>query len=160
MYTPQDGDEGLQLLTVALRDYIASDTAPKGVVELLPAGAEGILPEGFMTNETETPTVLLAKLGFGESAAGADIRLVRYIVYVLERGRGYYLIEKLLHRLMKLFNDTPRALEFLTFPSTEPLKVLSIKAPGGTATASFPQWQAEGEGLYLFVEVRGLPTAD
>ncbi len=159
MYTPQEGDEGLQLLSVALRDFIASDTGEKGVVELLP-NAASIIPEGFMTGDTETPTVMLAKLGFGESAAGADVRLVRYIVYAMERGRGYYLIEKLLYRMMKLFNDTPRALEFLTFPASEPLKVLSIKAPGGTATASFPQWQCEGEGLYLFVEVRGLPTAD
>lgn len=159
MYTPQDGDEGLQLLSAALRDYIASDTGEKGVVELLPS-AGAVIPEGFMESETVTPVVMLAKLGFGESAAGGDVRLVRYIVYAMERGRGYYLIEKLLHRLMKLFNDTPRALEFLTFPSTEPLKVLTIKVPGGTATASFPQWQAEGEGLYLFVEVRGLPTAD
>lgn len=159
MYTPQDGDEGLQLLGAAIRDFIASDTGVGSIVELLPSAA-AIIPEGFMESETVTPVVMLAKLGFGESAAGGDVRLVRYIVYAMERGRGYYLIEKLLHRLMKLFNDTPRALEFLTFPSTEPLKVLSIKAPGGTATASFPQWQAEGEGLYLFVEVRGLPTAD
>lgn len=160
MYQPQPDDEGLQLLSVAIRDYIASDTAPKGVVELLPDGAEGIIPEGFMTAESATPVVLMARLGFGESAAGTEIRLVRYIVYVLDRGRGYYAIEKVLHRLMKLFNDTPRALEYLTFPPEEPLKVLSIKAPGGTATASFPQWQCEGEGAYLFVEVRGLPTAD
>ena len=159
MYQPQDGDEGLQLLSVALRDYIASDTAVGGVVELLPGGAEGVIPEGFMTSETDTPIVLIAKLGFGESASGTEIRLVRYIIYVLDRGRGYYAIEKVLHRLTKLFNDTPRALEYLTFPQEEPLKVLSIKAPGGTATASFPQWQCEGEGAYLFVEVRGLPTA-
>jgi hypothetical protein len=160
MYLPQPDDEGLQLLSVAIRDYIASDTAPKGVVELLPGEAQGIIPEGFMTGEIETPVVLLAKLGFGEAAAGGDVRLVRFIVYVLDRGRGYFAIEKVLHRVLKLFNDTPRALEYLTFPAEEPLKVLSIKAPGGTATASFPQWQCEGEGLYLFVEVRGLPTAD
>jgi hypothetical protein len=159
MYTPQAGDEGLQLLGSALRDYIASDTGVGGVVELLPS-VEAIIPEGFMESETDTPVVMLAKLGHGQSAAGTEVRLVRYIVYAMERGRGYYLIEKLLHRLMKLLNDTPRALEFLTFPSTEPLKVLSVKAPGGTATASFPQWTCEGEGLYLFVEVRGLPTSD
>ena len=159
MYTPQEGDEGLQLLGSALRDYIASDIGVGGVVELLPS-VEAIIPEGFMESESPTPTVMLSKLGFGQSAAGAEVRLVRFIVYAMERGRGYYLIEKLLHRLMKLLNDTPRALEFLTFPSTEPLQVLSVKAPGGTATASFPQWQCEGEGLYLFVEVRGLPTSD
>src|SRR5215218_8674805 len=159
MYTPQAGDEGLQLLGAALRDYIASDIAAGGVVELLP-GVESIIPEGFMTSDEPTPIVMLTKLGHGQSAAGTEVRLVRYIVYAMERGRGYYLIEKLLHRLMKLLNDTPRALEFLTFPSTEPMKVLSLKAPGGTATASFPSWQCEGEGLYLFVEVRGLPTSD
>src|SRR5688500_16308329 len=110
MYTPQAGDEGLQLLNAALRDYIASDTGASGVVELLPDGAAGVLSEGFMSTETETPALLIAKLGFGESASGDDVRLVRYIVYAMERGRGYYLIEKLLYRLMKLFNDTPRAL--------------------------------------------------
>lgn len=160
MYQPQDGDEGLQLLSVAIRDYIASDAGPSGVVALLPGGAAGVLPEGFLSSETATPIVLIAKLGYGESAAGGDVRLVRYIIYAMDRGRGYYAIEKVLHRLGKLFNDTPRALEFLTFPAQEPLKVLTLKAPGGTATASFPQWQCEGEGLYLFVEVRGLPTAD
>lgn len=157
MYTPQPGDEGLQLLAVALRDYILSEAS---IVELLPEGVESVVPEGFLTSETPTPVLLIAKLGHGESAAGGDIRLVRYIVYAMDRGRGYFNIEKLLHRLSVILNDTERAMTFLTFPAEEPLQVLSIKAPGGTATASFPQWQCEGAGLYLFAEVRGLPTAD
>jgi hypothetical protein len=156
-YTPQAGDEGLQLLGAALRDYIISEEDITGVV---PDHEVTALPEGFMTSETATPVIVLARLGYGESAAGGDTRLVRYIVYVLDRGRGYYWIEKLLFRLGKLLNDSERVAEFFTFPAEEPLQVLTVRAPGGTATASFPSWQCEGEGLYLFVEVRGLPTAD
>ena len=157
MYTPQPDDEGIQLLTAALRDYVRSEP---GIISLLPAGNGGVIPEGFMTNETPTPIILIADLGYGESASGDDVRLQRYIVYVLDRGRGYFYIDKGLTRLGKLFNNTQRALDFLTFPAEEPLKVLTIRAPGATATASFPQWTCEGKGLYLFVEVRGLDASE
>ena len=156
MYTPQPNDEGIQLLLAAIRDYIASDASS---IELLPEGAAGVLPEGFLTDTTPTPTILIANLGDGKTEAGAGIQLVRLIVYVMDRGRGYYNIEKVLHRLRGLFNDTPRALEYLTFPASEPLRVLSFNASGTTASATFPQWKCEGRGLYLFVEVSGLPTA-
>ena len=69
MYTPQPGDEGLQLLAVALRDYILSEAS---IVELLPEGVESVVPEGFLTSETPTPVLLIAKLGHGESAAGGS----------------------------------------------------------------------------------------
>lgn len=156
MYTPQPGDEGIQLLLAAIRDYIAEETP---VIELLPEGAAGVLPEGFLTDQTSTPIILVANLGDGKTASGAGVQLVRLIVYVMDRGRGYYNIEKVLHRLRGLFNDTPRAMEFLSFPPSEPLRVLSFNASGTTASATFPQWKCEGRGLYLFIEVSGLPTA-
>lgn len=159
-YTPTSGDEGTQLLLSALRDFIRSDTASGGVVPLLPAGTAGVLPEGFLTNETLTPAIVIADLGYGEAASGGDVRLVRYIVYAIDRGRGYYNIDRLIYRLGKLLNGTEAALNYLTFPSAEPLMVLSLKAPGATATASYPGWKAEGKGLYLFVEVRGLLASE
>lgn len=157
MYTPQVGDEGLQLFLAAVRDYIASET---DVTSLLPSGATGVLPEGFLTTETPTPAVLIAMIGDGQSAAGRGVQLVRLIVYVMDRGRGYYFIEKVLHRLRALFNDSPGVAEYFTFPSEEPLKVWSINASGTTTSASFPQWKCEGRGIYLFAEVGGLPTAN
>lgn len=156
MYTPQPDDEGTQLLLAAIRDYIASE-AP--VTSLLAEGVESVLPEGFLTSETLTPVIQIAMIGDGSSASGAGIQLVRLIVYVMDRGRGFYKIEKVLSRLRALFNDSPRTLDYLTFPADEPLRVLSVNASGTTASATFPQWKCEGRGLYLFIEVSGLPTA-
>lgn len=156
MYIPKAGDEGIQLLLAAIRDYIASEPA---VIELLPEGADGVLPEGFLTDTTPTPTILIANLGDGATEAGAGVQLVRLIVYVMDRGRGYYYIEKVLQRLRALLNDTRRAADYLSFPASEPLRVLTFNASGTTASATFPQWTCEGRGLYLFIEVGGLPTA-
>lgn len=156
MYTPQPDDEGTQLLLAAIRDYIASDVP---ITSLLAESVESVLPEGFLTSETLTPVIQIAMIGDGSSASGTGIQLVRLILYVLDRGRGFYKIEKVLHRLRALFNDSPRTLDYLTFPADEPLRVLSVNASGTTASATFPQWKCEGRGLYLFIEVSGLPTA-
>lgn len=157
MYQPQPGDEGLALFLAAFRDYLAAD--PK-VIELLPQGADSIIPEGFLTEDTPTPVVMPTMVGDGESSYGNDVQLVRLLVYVLDRGRGYYDIERILHRLRSRLNDTPAVLEFFTFPPDEPLRVWSINASGSSASASFPAWKAEGRGLYVFVQVGGLPAAE
>jgi hypothetical protein len=86
MYMPQPNDEGMQLHLAAIRDYIASD-APS--IELLPDGAQGVLPDGCLTDTTLTPAILIANFGEGKTEAGAGIQLVRLIVYVMDRGRGY-----------------------------------------------------------------------
>lgn len=157
MYTPQPGDEGLALLLASIRDYLAEDPA---ILELLPQGADSIVPEGFLTENTPTPVIMPTMIGDGESAYGNDVQLVRLLIYVLDRGRGYYDIERLMYRMRKRLNDTPAVLEFFTFPPDEPLRVWNINASGSSASTSFPAWKAEGRGLYVFVQVGGLPTSE
>jgi hypothetical protein len=157
MYVPQANDEGLALFLAAFRDYLAADAA---ITSLLPAGASSIIPEGFFTADTSTPTLLVTTIGDGESVEGIDVQLVRLLVWVMHRGRGYYEIERLLHRARVRINDTPSAVSFFTFPETEPLRLWHIKAAGTTASASFPHWQAEGRGLYVFANIGGLSSAE
>lgn len=155
MYTPQPGDEGMALLLAAFRDYIAADPA---ITELLPQGVNSIIPEGFLTENTPTPVIMPTIVGDGES--GNDVQFVRLLVYVIDRGRGYYTIERILHRLRTRLNDSPTALEFFTFPPNEPLRILNINASGTSTSASFPAWKAEGRGLYVFIQVGGMPAAE
>lgn len=157
MYQPQPGDEGMALFLAAFRDFLAADP---DLMELLPNGADSIIPEGFLTEDTPTPVVMPAMIGDGESAWGIDVQLVRLVVYVIDRQRGYYTIERVLQRLRRRVNDTPAMLEFFTFPPDEPLQVLSISASGTTASATFHAWKAEGRGLYVFAQVGGLPTSN
>lgn len=156
-YTPQAGDEGLGLFLAALRDYLVADT---DITELLPSGTAGVMPEGFFTHDTPTPAVLLMIIGDGESSWGKDAQLVRLLVTVLDRGRGYWMIERLIHRIRKRINDTQSALSFLTYePGTADHTVLHIEASGTTTSASYPAWKAEGRGLYVFAHLAELPMA-
>lgn len=157
MYIPQPEDEGLALYLVALRDYLAADPA---VIELLPSGAAGIIPEGDFREDTPTPVIMPAMGGDGGGGYGRDVQLVRLILYVLDRGRGNYAIERILSRIRRRINDTEAALAFFTFPPGERLQVWSIEAKGGTASTSFPNWRAEGRGLYVFAHVGGLDASD
>lgn len=151
VYIPQPGDEGLALFLVALRDYLAADPS---IVSLLPEGASSIIPEGFLTESTPTPVILMATVGDG--AQGPDVQLVRLILYVMDRDRGYYNIERILARMRKRLNDTQTARDFFTFPPEEPLKLWGIEASGSTTSATFPNWKMEGRGLYVFAQLGGL----
>lgn len=157
MYTPQAGDEGMGLFMVALRDYLVADAT---ILELLPNGAASILPEGFFTNDTPTPAVVISMIGDGESAWGVDAQLVRLMVNVLDRGRGYHTIERVLRRIRRRINDTQTAMEYLTYtPGTSDHSVLHIEAPGSSTSATYPNWNAEGRALYVFAHLAELPTA-
>lgn len=156
-YQPLAGDEGMVLVLAALRDYLAADPT---IVALLPEGADSIIPEGFFTNETQTPVIMPTVIGDGESAWGNDVQLIRLIVTVLDRGRGYAQIERVLHRMRRRLNDTEAVEVFFTFPPTELTKIWHVGAKGSTASTSFPNWRAEGRGLYVFIEVGGLPASD
>lgn len=173
-YTVQSGDEGIALFLAALRDFITTETAltaytaagdypavplSEQVLPLLPNGAASVLPEGFLTDTTPTPAVLLSVIGDGNSAYGRDVQLVRLLVYVLDRGRGYYEIERILQRLRKRLNTSSRWQQFFTFSAGD-LQLLHLEATGSTASASYPNWRAEGRALYVFALVRGLTTAD
>lgn len=173
-YTVQSGDEGTALFLAALRDYIVTETAqaaytPDGdypavpvadqILPLLPNGTASVIPEGFLTDTTPTPVVLLSMIGDGNTAYGRDVQLVRLLVYVLDRGRGYYDIDRVLQRLRTRFNTSSRWQQFFTF-STGNLQLLHLEATGSTASASYPNWRAEGRALYVFAHLRGLTTAD
>src|SRR5262245_15955416 len=102
-------DEGFGMLKAALRDYIAADLSANGlpsVIELLPGGANGIIDEGNLTPETATPIVMFTTVGDGQTADVGDNALVRLIVYVLDRGRGLSVIERILHRMRRRLNKT------------------------------------------------------
>jgi hypothetical protein len=157
MYTPQPGDEGLGLLLVALRDYLAADEA---ILELLPAREKGIVAEGFLTNDTPTPFIMPTVIGDGESAWGVDAQLVRLLIYAGDRGRGYSRIERLLNRIRRRINNSPAAQVFFTFPSTEPMHLLSIEVSGSSASATLPAWRAELRGLFVFAHLAGMRHSD
>jgi hypothetical protein len=152
-YTPQAGDEGFGLLKAALRDYLRADTT---ITSELPGGVNGFLDEGFMTAETPTPAVMFATVGDGQSAAVREQSLVRFIVYVVDRGRGLSKVERILHRVRRRINDTGAALSYLTFPTNTGLVVEHIEASGSSSSASLPAWKAEARGVYVFLIVRGL----
>lgn len=153
MYTPQAGDEGLSLFLAALRDYLLSEPT---VTEVL----QGVIPEGFLTESTATPVAVLSMVGDGESAYGRDVQLCRLLVYVLDRDRGQFNIEKGLSRIRKLINDTERCLSFFSFPVETGLSLTHLEATGTTASATFPKWGCEGRGLYIFAHLRGLTSPD
>ena len=152
MYTPVAGDEGFQLLKAALRDYLINDTT---ITAELASGQYGIIDEGFFTETTPTPCIMFATIGDGQSAAVRDATLVRFIVYVLDRGRGLLKVERILNRVRRRLNSTEAALSFLTFPAGT-LVVEHIEASGSSSSASLPAWKAEARGVYVFMTVRGL----
>ena len=159
MYTPQPGEEGFAIVKAALRDYIAADLSAYGlpsVVSELPNGAAGIIDEGFLTDTLPTPVVMFTTVGDGQSEQIRENTLVRFIVYVVDRGRGLSTIERVLHRIRRRINKTDVALNYLTFPSDVDLRVENIEASGSTASVSLPAWKAEARGLYVFVTVKGL----
>ena len=154
-YTPQAGDEGMQLFFVGLRDYIATNT---GITDLLPNGAASIIPEGTLTPETELPVILIANNGDGEADVGRGVQIVRLILYVMDRGRGYYNIEIILHRLRNHLNNYDSMADYLTFPADE-IVVYTLAAKGTTNSGTYPQWQCEGRGVYLFANIGNIPTS-
>lgn len=153
-YQPQEGDEGLVLIFAALRDYLATDTK---LLSMLPEGADSILPEGFLEQDTPTPVVMFTTIGDGDTDAGVDSHLLRLVVYALDRGRGYMNIERINWRLRELFNDTIAIMRFLSFPAGVKPMVTHVMDSGGTASASYPRWNVEGRGRYLFVHTTGDP---
>ncbi len=160
-YVPQAQDEGFGMIKAALRDYIVADLSAHGlpsVIELLPTGAASVLDEGFMTATTPTPVILVATVGDGESDDVGENTLVRFIVYVVDRGRGLSIIERVLHRLRRRLNTTQVALDFMTLPYSSGLSILHLKASGSTASVSLPAWKAEARAVYLFIDVKGLES--
>jgi hypothetical protein len=158
-YTPQAGDEGFALIKAALRDYIIADLSAYGlpsVTSELPSGAASVIDEGFLTTTTPTPVVMFTTVGDGQSEDVRENTLVRFIVYVVDRGRGLSTIERVLHRVRKRLNKTDVALDFLTFPSSVEMRVESIEAKGSTASVTLPAWGAEARGVYVFLVVKGL----
>ena len=154
-YTPQPGDSGAQLLLVALRDYLATDTL---LMALLAGGSNGIVPEGFLTDQTPTPILLPTVIGDGAQDAASGVYLFRFLFWAVDRGRGYAEIERILTRVRELLNDNEATQNFLTFPVSEPMSVLHTYASGSTASTTLPRYNAEARGLYVFVSVMGLPT--
>lgn len=161
-YTPQPDEEGYGLIKAALRAYLAEDLSAEGlpsVTALLPSGAAGIIDEGFLTEQTPTPVVMFATVGDGQTAEVRSNSLVRIILYVIDRGRGLYQIERVLHRIRKRLNRTDVALNYFAFPvgSTD-LRIEDIQVSGSTSSASLPAWRAETRGVYVSLTVKGLQS--
>lgn len=154
MYIPQPGDTGTQLIQAALRDFLAQDAT---LQQLLPEGSDSILPEGFLRLDTVTPALMFTVIGDGNTGAGIDDHLLRLLLYVVDRGRGYYLIERILERMRTLLNS-PEAMEFLTFPPETNPKVIHLRATGTTASTTLPRFDCEARGLYVFIHLSGVPT--
>lgn len=159
MYIPQSGEEGFVLLKSALREYIAADLSAYGlpsVTELLPQGRASIIDEGFLAETTPTPVVMFTTVGDGQSERIRENSLVRFILYVVDKGRGLSTIERVLHRVRRRLNKTDVALDYLTFPVEVDIRVENIEASGSTASVSLPAWKAEARGVYVFLTVKGL----
>jgi hypothetical protein len=156
-YTPETGDEGIQLVLAALRDFIQEQT---DITDLLGAGADSVLPEGFLTTSIAMPIIEIAIIGDGKSQVGSGVQLLRLMLWVMDRDRGYYAIERIINRLRNALNQGQVTREYFTFPPEEPVRVLSTNATGTTASASFPRWKSEGRGLYVFMELFGLPVSE
>lgn len=156
MYIPQEGDVGMVLYANALRDYLMSD---QNVTKSLKNGADGFWQEGMLRADTPTPCLMLTLLGDGDSSYGRDVTFVRHILWALDRGRGYQLIENALTHARARINNTPALMEFMTFPPGS-LQVLHAETSGGTASTTFPNWKMEGRGIYVFSHVRGLTSAN
>ncbi len=159
MYIPQSGEEGFVLLKSALREYIAADLSAYGlpsVTELLPQGRASIIDEGFLAETTPTPIVMFTTVGDGQSERIRENSLVRFILYVVDKGRGLSTIERVLHRVRRRLNKTDVALDYLTFPVGVDIRVENIEASGSTASVSLPAWKAEARGVYVFLTVKGL----
>lgn len=161
-YTPQPDDEGFVLLKSALRAYLAADLSAEGlpsVTALLPSGAGGIIDEGFFTEDTPTPVIMFTTVGDGQNADVQSNSLVRLIVYVIDRGRGQYLIERVLHRIRKRINRAEVALNYFVFPvgSTD-LRIEHIQVSGSSSSVSLPAWRAEARGVYVSLTVKGLQS--
>lgn len=163
-YIAQSGLEGFGLLKAALRDYLVAPnlvnpTTGKplpNVVELLPSGVAGIIDEGFLKEETVCPVVMFSTIGDGQSEAVREDTLVRFILYAVDRGRGLYHIDRVLHRVRRRLNSTEAALSFLTFPKSAGFTVSHIDARGSTSSVSLPAWKAEARAVYVFLTVKGL----
>ncbi len=144
-------------MLAALRDYIKDQD---DVIELLGDGANSVLPEGFLTTSTPMPVIEIATIGDGKSQVGSGVQLLRVMLWVMDRDRGYYAIEKIINRLRNALNKGQVTREYFTFPAEEPVRVLSTNASGTTASASFPRWKSEGRGIYVFIELFGLPVSE
>lgn len=150
--------EGMGLLKVGIRDYLARDLSSEGlpsVVELLPAGNAGLIDEGNL-GETPVPLVMITSLGDGETELDSDVTLVRFIIYAVNRGVGLFEIERILSRMRTRLNRSDLVHSFLTFNPASGLRLDSLEVSGSTASKTSKAWKAETRGLYLFARVRGL----
>lgn len=157
-FTPQAGDKGVQLIKAALAAYLALDTELSSYLGENEDGTPVIIDEGFFDETTPVPCIMTTYVGDGQTAAGNQ--LLRLLVYVIDKERGYYNIDRSIDRLREVINNSEPALEALTFPSTVPQMVLHIEARGTTASTTLPRYHAECKGLYTFIQVTGFPVAD
>lgn len=159
MYVPKPGEEGFLTVKGVLREYILADLTEYGlpsVVEFLPGGVKGFIDEGTLTETTPTPVILCSTIGDGQSEQIRTNSLVRFILYVIDRGRGLYYIERILHRMRMRLNASSIVLNYMLFPPESDIRIENIEASGSTSSTSLPAWKAEARGLYVFVTVKGL----
>lgn len=156
MYIPAENEEGLTVLVSALKEYLARDTKLMGM--LGGAAEDSIISEGMLSSKTPFPAIMFVTIAEGDTECGWGTQLTRLIVYVVDKGRGYLNIERILARLRRLFR-AHECFEFCTFPSTVDFGVVGIRAPGSTASVTVPAFGCEMRGLYLFITtVDTVPT--
>jgi hypothetical protein len=123
------------------------------------AGAPSIIPEGFLKVDTPKPAIIIAKLPDGNTGKGVDDHLLRLLLYVIDSGRGYSYIERIAWRLRELINS-PETMRFLTFPPGVFPMVSNIRLTGSTDSITLPQFKAEAAGLYVFLNLVGVPIGE
>lgn len=156
-YSAPNGEKGTQLLKACLFDYFRTDAT---LLSYLGSGTNGFYDEGEFEAESPTPAVVNVTFGDGEAT---DHTLLRIVLWVVDRGRGFFEIERIIERIQYLFGATDpavgqAALNYFTFLPADHKAILSIRTNATTASASFPSWQTEGRAVYFFFHIEGFTT--
>ena len=149
-----------QLIKRVLADYLSTDTL---LMSWLGAGNKsGITEDGVITQITLTPLIQVHFTGLGDAAGGLDVKVIRFILHVVNRNRGFAEISRIIERVRFLINsDTlnPSFRTYATFdPAVTPYSIVHAKAGGQTSNITMNRYEAVAIGLYLQVYMRGYPV--
>lgn len=140
---------GVQFIRDALETYLLLDLTEEGLPSFSAYLRGGFVEEGRLSEATPTPAAYLAFAGDGEIQPG--VYALRFILYVVEKGRGYAAIDAALDAARLRLAREDLLFDFFSLPSSP--RVLGVRVSGALSSSAISSWKAEGKGIVILVYV-------